>query len=154
MFYQRKTARKPPKGPKNAVFVPGDLDLQNPNSSELRTKHVFCVNLPQNPFSSSRDISYHTTPHHHHNHFMALFPGPPGWAGARWELLEFMVQGKINRGRHRPSGWVPLQTHHSRDISYTNKKNHRLMAPKTEPSTVHSHSLRAVTIRKPSLQPL
>jgi len=30
----------------------------------------------------------------------ALFPGPPGWAGARRELLDFMVQGKINRGRH------------------------------------------------------
>ena len=38
--------------------------------------------------------------HHHHNHFTALFPGPPGWAGARRELLDFMVQGKINRGRH------------------------------------------------------
>jgi len=29
---------------------------------------------------------------HHHNHFTALFPGPPGWAGARRELLDFMVQ--------------------------------------------------------------
>jgi len=38
--------------------------------------------------------------HHHHNHFTALFPGPPGWAGARRELLDFMVQGKINGGRH------------------------------------------------------
>ena len=37
--------------------------------------------------------------HHHHNCFTALFPGPPGWAGARRELLDFMVQGKINRGR-------------------------------------------------------
>ena len=35
-----------------------------------------------------------------HNRFTALFPGPPGWAGARRELLDFMVQGKINRGRH------------------------------------------------------
>jgi len=32
--------------------------------------------------------------------FTALFPGPPGWAGARRELLDFMVQGKINRGRN------------------------------------------------------
>ena len=41
------------------------------------------------------------TPHsHQHNRFMALFPGPPGRAGARRELLDFMVQGKINRGRH------------------------------------------------------
>jgi len=45
----------------------------------------------------------------HHNHFMALFPGPAGWGGARRELLDFMVQGKINRGRHtdHPAG------HHS-----------------------------------------
>jgi len=38
--------------------------------------------------------------HTPHNHFMALFPVPPGWAGARRELLDFMVQGKINSGRH------------------------------------------------------
>jgi len=37
---------------------------------------------------------------HHHNHFTALFPGSPGWAGARRELLDFMVHGKINRGKH------------------------------------------------------
>jgi len=45
---------------------------------------------------------------HNHTRFTALFPGPPGWAGAR-KLLDFMVQGKINRGRHtlHPAG------HHS-----------------------------------------
>jgi len=36
----------------------------------------------------------------YHNRFTAL-PGPPGWAGARREHLDFMVQGKINRGRHQ-----------------------------------------------------
>jgi len=36
----------------------------------------------------------------HHHRFTALFLGPPGWAGAKRELLDFMVQGKINRGRH------------------------------------------------------
>jgi len=41
----------------------------------------------------------------HHNHFTALFPGPPGWAGARRELLDFMVQGKVNRGRP-PTIWL------------------------------------------------
>jgi len=46
----------------------------------------------------------YTTPQH--NHFMAFFPGSPGWARARREL-DFMVQGKINRGR-RQSGWAPL----------------------------------------------
>jgi len=38
--------------------------------------------------------------HNHHNRFAAIFPGPPGWAGARREVPDFMVQGKINRGRH------------------------------------------------------
>jgi len=44
----------------------------------------------------------------HHNRFTALFPGPSGWAGARRELLDFMVQGKINRGRHLTIwlGWL------------------------------------------------
>jgi len=44
--------------------------------------------------------------HRHHNRFTALFPGLPGWAGARRELLDFMMQGKINRGRHtnHPAG--------------------------------------------------
>jgi len=36
----------------------------------------------------------------HHNRFMALFLGPPGWTSARREPLDFMVHGKINRGRH------------------------------------------------------
>jgi len=40
---------------------------------------------------------------------MALFLGPSGWASSRRELLDFMVQGKIYRGRHtdHPAG------HHS-----------------------------------------
>jgi len=49
-----------------------------------------------------------TSPAPYHNHFTALFRGPPGWASAKRELLDFMVQGKINRGRHRPAGWAPL----------------------------------------------
>ena len=43
---------------------------------------------------------FKTPPPPHHNHFTALFLEPPGWAGARREFLDFMVQGKINRGRH------------------------------------------------------
>jgi len=48
----------------------------------------------------------------HHNRFMALFPGPPGWAGARRELLDFMVQRKINRDRHtdHPAGHHSIRT--------------------------------------------
>jgi len=42
----------------------------------------------------------------HHNRFTDLFSGPPGWSGARRELLDFTVQGNINRGRHtdHPAG--------------------------------------------------
>jgi len=49
---------------------------------------------------------------HTHDHFTALFPGPPGWAGARSELLDFIVQGKINRGRHtdHPTGCHSIRT--------------------------------------------
>ena len=41
-----------------------------------------------------------TPPPPHHKRFTVIFPVPPGWAGARRELLDFVVQGKINRGRH------------------------------------------------------
>ena len=48
----------------------------------------------------------------YHNRFMAFFPGPPRWAGARKELLDFIVQGKINRGRHTdyPAGCHSIWT--------------------------------------------
>jgi len=47
-----------------------------------------------------------------HNRFTALSPGPPGWAGARRELLDFMVQGKSNRDRHiyHPAGHHSIRT--------------------------------------------
>ena len=50
--------------------------------------------------------------YNHHNRFTALFPGPRGSAGARRELLDFMVQGKINRGRHtdHPAGRHSIRT--------------------------------------------
>jgi len=49
---------------------------------------------------------------YYHNHFTAIFPGPPWWAGARRELLDFMVQGEINRGRHtdHPAGCHSIRT--------------------------------------------
>ena len=62
----------------------------------------------------SRDLtrSYKSSKNHHHNHFTALFPGPPGWAGARRELLHLMVKGKINRGRQtdHPAGHQSIWT--------------------------------------------
>ena len=45
-------------------------------------------------------ITHHATTPPHHNRFTALFPGSPRWASARRELLDYMVQGKINRGRY------------------------------------------------------
>jgi len=49
MFYQTLTARRPPKGPKNAILTrPVALFVLFPsNSSERGTKHVFRVNLAQ-----------------------------------------------------------------------------------------------------------
>jgi len=53
---------------------------------------------------------------HTHDRFMALFPGLPGWAGARRELLDFKMQGKINRGRHidHPTGRNSIRTNQCR----------------------------------------
>jgi len=52
---------------------------------------------------------------------MALFPGQPGWAGARRELVDFMVQGKINRGRHtdHPAGRHSIWTNQCPPPWYT-----------------------------------
>jgi len=53
----------------------------------------------------------HTTTHYR---FTALFPGPPGWTGARRKLLDFMVQGNINRGRYtdHTAGRHSIRTNH------------------------------------------
>jgi len=44
--------------------------------------------------------------------FYGPIPGPPGWAGARREVVDFVVQGKINRGRHtdHPAGRHSIRT--------------------------------------------
>jgi len=51
--------------------------------------------------------------HNTHIRFTARFPGPSGRAGARRELLDFMVQRKINRGRHmdHPAGRHCIRTY-------------------------------------------
>jgi len=69
----------------------------------------------------------------HHNHFTALFPGPSGWAGARRELLDFMVQGKINRGRHsnHPAGRHSIRTNQCPAppfLTYNNNNNNHFTA--------------------------
>jgi len=66
--------------------------------------------IPKAWFHSYTVLKYRTN--YTHNRFTALFPGPPGWAGAWRELLDFMVQGKINRGRHtnNPAGRHSIRT--------------------------------------------
>ena len=64
-----------------------------------------------------RQLLTHTNTHNRYG-FTALFLGRSWWDGARKELLDFMQQGKINRGRHTvrlsatPSGLISthLQT--------------------------------------------
>ena len=63
------------------------------------------------------------TNHHHTNHFTALFPGPPGSAGTRRELLDFL-NSKWCKGRlteadtptiqmgATPSGLTSAHLHH------------------------------------------
>jgi len=62
---------------------------------------------------------------HHHNHFTVLFPGPPGWASARRELLDFMVQGKTNRGKHIDH---PARRHSVRTNQFPPPPSHVLQA--------------------------
>jgi len=71
-----------------------DLDIQTHPSEEPNTSSLWIWRKSVQRFPR---YFHH---HHHHNRFTALFRLPPGWAGARRELLDFMVQGKINRGRH------------------------------------------------------
>jgi len=54
-------------------------------------------------------ISAHT---HSRTHFTAPFLGLPGWAGARRNLLGFMVQGKITEAdtQYNPVGHYSVRT--------------------------------------------
>ena len=68
----------------------------------------------------------------HHNRFTALFPGPPGWAGARRELLDFMDFWTL------PVTWIIYMNDHvdqyltterisaSRQINFLKVKIHRV----------------------------
>jgi len=74
-----------------------------------RTTIIYVIHLKKLRQVTNNPHYHHTT---HHNRFTALFAGQPEWAGARTELLDFMVQGKINRGRHtgHPAGRHSIQT--------------------------------------------
>jgi len=51
MFYQTQTARRPPKEPKNAAFVPGDLYLQTRLSEGANTSslQIWCKSVQRFP---------------------------------------------------------------------------------------------------------
>ena len=95
----------------NAGFAPGPSEgpntMKTPGSPLLLTliqilTWTLKIILTLTPLTLWTYYHISTTTH---NRFTALFLGPPGWAGAR-KLLGFMVQGKINRGRHtdHPAG--------------------------------------------------
>ena len=58
MFYQAKTARRPPKGPRNSVFCPWWPWPWHSNLPKWKTKHVFSVNLAQ--IRSAVPEAFHT----------------------------------------------------------------------------------------------
>jgi len=66
----------------------------------------------QNPTRTNKPKDTVTQPHTHMTTILRPFSVPPGWAGARRELLDFMVQGEINRGRHtnHPAGHQSIRT--------------------------------------------
>ena len=74
------------------------------------SKSTCTVHLCMSTALHQSEYKHHNSPHH--NRFTAIFPRPPGWVGARRELLDFMVQGKINRGRHtdHPDGRHSIRT--------------------------------------------
>jgi len=88
------------------------LQIRNPTDFQSHLLRIQIFDFPfGKPFSSFITL--------HHNRLMTLFPGPPGWACARRELLDFIVQGEINRGRHTdhpagatPSGLTSAHLHH------------------------------------------
>ena len=88
---------------KNGIFV--SISRVTPCKNNWQTQHLSYSN---NVFKISIFRQYH----HHHNHFTAPLPGPPGWAGTRRELLDLTVQGKTNRGRHKdyPAGCHSIRT--------------------------------------------
>jgi len=58
MFYQTQTARRPPKGPKNAVFCPWWPWHLTFKRVYARDQTCLPCEFGANPFSRSRDISY------------------------------------------------------------------------------------------------
>ena len=77
----------------------------------LVRSHVYHTERPHTHTRTQTQHTY-TDTHNRFNGFKVLSPGPPRWAGAKRELLDFMVQEKINRGRHtdHPAGRHSIRT--------------------------------------------
>jgi len=84
--------------------------LKSPHWQSCKTTPAFSPSVCHVELLSAVEHQHHPPPHH--NRFTALFPRPPGWAGASRELLDFMVQGKINSGRFtdHPTGCHSIST--------------------------------------------
>ena len=72
--------------------------FSNANISR-KDNHVY-LKLTLRPCCNEKYIKEHLSLYTHTQLFYGHFPGTPEWAGARRELLDFIMQGKINRGRH------------------------------------------------------
>jgi len=97
------------------VMVDGTLESSKPSEPTCCQLPNYCLNVGmQMSCSTITQLSTYPiflssviqSPPPHHNRFTALYPGPPGWASARREPLDFMVQGKTNRGKNtdHPAG--------------------------------------------------
>jgi len=91
-----------------AFFLGGTWPVSRSNS---RQEYQFNRNKSNSSIVTQSNV---TAPHHHHNHFMALFPGPPGWAGTRIPEENFWTlwcKGRLTR-RHtdHPAGWHSIWT--------------------------------------------
>ena len=88
-------------------------------SKEIRARLGAARGAVRSLDSLWKDRSLH---HHHnpHNHFTALFPGPPGRAGARRDLLDFLwCKGRLRQADTptirldaTPSGLRSAHLHH------------------------------------------
>jgi len=70
------------------------------------------ITSTQGTVTKTNNVIFSTTTTTTPRQFYSPFPGPPGWAVARRELLDFTVPGKINRGRHidNPDGHHSIRT--------------------------------------------
>jgi len=108
MFQQIETARRPPKGPKNVVFVPGDLDLWPLTLTFKLVRARDQTHLPcefgANPFSVSRDISYANKKSYRQRQ--------------KQDLTQFTACGKDNKNFQETTGNVIANVNFFRTTSY------------------------------------